>query len=1302
MKRIYFLLGMVLLGGTTYAQVGIGTPIPDPSTQLDVVASDKGIMIPRVALTSTTDVTTIANMASGSDKTSLLVFNTATAADVTPGYYYWDGTKWLRLLTSDNNTETLTTLIDNGNGTYTYTSEDGTITIINVVADIYNYGDTLLSNSTFVNNLSDTLITNQQFLNNLTNIIQSSETLTTLVDNGDGTMTYTDENGVAIVIDITNMETLTSLVDNGDGTMTYTDEDGVATIINIANMETLTSLVDNGDGTMTYTDEDGVATVINIANMETLTSLVDNGDGTMTYTDEDGVATIINIANMETLTSLVDNGDGTMTYTDEDGVATVINIANMETLTSLVDNGDGTMTYTDEDGVATVINIANMETLTSLVDNGDGTMTYTDEDGVATIINVANLETTTTLVDNGDGTMTYTDEDGVTTIIDIANMETLTSLVDNGDGTMTYTDEDGVATIINIANMETLTSLVDNGDGTMTYTDEDGITTVINIANMETLTSLVDNGDGTMTYTDEDGIATVISIANMETLTSLVDNGDGTMTYTDEDGVATIINVANLETLTSLVDNGDGTMTYIDEDGVATIINIANMETLTSLVDNGDGTMTYTDEDGVATIINIANMETLTSLVDNGNGTFTYISENGTVTIFEAKGTLVDNLNGTYTFTDAGGTVTTISTTSLEPWFGTDNNAAATLNSEDIYTMGRVAIGQTTIPTNTGAVINSGINQTSLQLVSTGGLAGLKILATASVSDWGIYNQAADNSLQFRNAGSIWMTLKPNGEVGLGTGSAALTDKLDVAGTVRVRTLPAAGATDVVVVADATTGQLHQKSAASLVSGNETLTTLVDNGDGTFTYTSENGTVTTFDAKGTLVNNLNGTYTFTDAAGTATVINTNGMSVSNVIAGHLIATVTEADGTTVDIDETITSVADNNASASVKTIATYTNENGTPQVIEETVTALSILGSTLTYRDENGAFTNIVVPETTTGITNTMVGHQIGIYHDEVGGATPINETVTNLTQSNVTGIISYTNENGTTQTADVISAAPGNIIIAGADGGAYLNTAAIAANETNTTLSISAGQLVYNNEDANNANVNLISTDAGNSVVAGTDGALYVPVAGTSVVTQNAVNTDAEVLGGTAHTIATHNDGTGTVVTLNETVSTFVDNGDGTYTYTNENGISTVTAAAVNIYNADGTLAGPRVVTHNDNNLTFTTGANGRFVIDGTFEKSNGAVYYSYRVESGVTVGWLNTDYVVVLSNLGVDGNLTLPPAASFPGRVIKLANDTGAALFFNSTVPGTYPSNVPSIASRTGSEFMSTGTDWVRITGR
>jgi hypothetical protein len=67
---------------------------PHASAMLDVDATNKGMLIPRVNLTSAADVTTIANPVA-----SLLVYNKSTSGaspnNVVPGFYYWSGSKWL-------------------------------------------------------------------------------------------------------------------------------------------------------------------------------------------------------------------------------------------------------------------------------------------------------------------------------------------------------------------------------------------------------------------------------------------------------------------------------------------------------------------------------------------------------------------------------------------------------------------------------------------------------------------------------------------------------------------------------------------------------------------------------------------------------------------------------------------------------------------------------------------------------------------------------------------------------------------------------------------------------------------------------------------------------------------------------------------------------------------------------------------------------------------------------------------------------------------------------------------------------
>ena len=91
-KRIgfCFLLGFLIFPFhmTMYGQVGIGTENPNPSAILDLEANNKGILIPRVALTGLTDNTTI----SEGNVESILVYNTTVSSELKKGYYYWSGT----------------------------------------------------------------------------------------------------------------------------------------------------------------------------------------------------------------------------------------------------------------------------------------------------------------------------------------------------------------------------------------------------------------------------------------------------------------------------------------------------------------------------------------------------------------------------------------------------------------------------------------------------------------------------------------------------------------------------------------------------------------------------------------------------------------------------------------------------------------------------------------------------------------------------------------------------------------------------------------------------------------------------------------------------------------------------------------------------------------------------------------------------------------------------------------------------------------------------------------------------------
>jgi hypothetical protein len=84
----------------------------------------KGLLVPNIALANTTDVTTIPSPA-----VSLFIYNTVTAgagaAQVTPGYYYWTGTTWNRLLNQPTGTAT-NWLITGNSGSLSGTNFIGT------------------------------------------------------------------------------------------------------------------------------------------------------------------------------------------------------------------------------------------------------------------------------------------------------------------------------------------------------------------------------------------------------------------------------------------------------------------------------------------------------------------------------------------------------------------------------------------------------------------------------------------------------------------------------------------------------------------------------------------------------------------------------------------------------------------------------------------------------------------------------------------------------------------------------------------------------------------------------------------------------------------------------------------------------------------------------------------------------------------------------------------------------------------------------------------------------------------------
>ncbi|WP_041632601.1 hypothetical protein [Maribacter sp. HTCC2170] len=848
-------------------------------------------------------------------------------------------------------------------------------------------------------------------------------------DSGTNMLSLDIENGNSVSVNLTDLAdqdatevNLNGPIDvDGDGNDETTVQEAIADLAAIT--ETVTNLVDNNDGTITYTNEDGTPQTINKSD------LTDNLDGTFTFDNGDGapitfVGTDDQDATEVNLNGPIDvDGDGNDETTVQEAIADLAAIT--ETVTNLVDNNDGTITYTNEDGTPQTINKSD------LTDNLDGTFTFDNGDGAPiTFVGTDDQDATEVNLNgpidvDGDGNDETTVQDAIADLAAIA--ETVTNLVDNNDGTITYTNEDGTPQTINKSD------LTDNGDGTFTFDNGDGapitfVGTDDQDATEVNLNGPIDvDGDGNDETTVQDAIADLAAIA--ETVTNLVDNNDGTITYTNEDGTPQTINKSDL------TDNGDGTFTFDNGDGapitfVGTDDQDATEVNLNGPIDvDGDGNDETTVQDAIADLAAIA--ETVTNLVDNNDGTITYTNEDGTPQTIN-KSDLTDNGDGTFTFDNGDGAPIT--------FVGTDDQDATEVN---------------------------------------------------------------------------------------------LNGPIDVDG-------------------DGNDETTVQDAIADLAAIAETVTNLVDNNDGTITYTNEDGTPQTIN-KSDLTDNGDGTFTFDNGDGApitfvgtddqdATEVNLNGpIDVDG--DGNDETTVQDAIADLAAIAETVTNLVDNNDGT-----ITYTNEDGTPQTINKsdltdngdgTFTFDNGDGAPITFvgtDDQDATEVNLNGPIDVDGDGNDETTVQ-----DAIADLAAIAETVTNLVDNN-DGTITYTNEDGTPQTinkSDLTDNGDGTFTFDNGDGApiAFVGT----DDQTIDGLSIVDGELNISLEDdaVAPATVDMISGDLNNDIGFGTDGALYLNVAS---------------------------------VTISETITNLVDNNNGTITYTNENGTPQTVNKADISDNGDGT----------------------------------------------------------------------------------------------------------------------------------
>lgn len=101
-RHLSSLAALMIMVAATHAQsgsVGIGTTTPNSNASLELGATNKGFLPNRVALSATDNAAPLTAHVVG-----MMVYNTATAGtaptNVFPGWYYNDGTQWIRFAVS--------------------------------------------------------------------------------------------------------------------------------------------------------------------------------------------------------------------------------------------------------------------------------------------------------------------------------------------------------------------------------------------------------------------------------------------------------------------------------------------------------------------------------------------------------------------------------------------------------------------------------------------------------------------------------------------------------------------------------------------------------------------------------------------------------------------------------------------------------------------------------------------------------------------------------------------------------------------------------------------------------------------------------------------------------------------------------------------------------------------------------------------------------------------------------------------------------------------------------------------------
>jgi hypothetical protein len=525
----------------------------------------------------------------------------------------------------------------------------------------------------------------------------------TFVDNGNGTATFN------FIPDFTQSGTYNITFTVTDDSLLTDEELVVVTVTDAGNQPPVLAAigprsVDEGQ-VLTFgvsaTDVDGTIQSLTAANVPANGTFTDNGDGTGTFTftpdfTQQGVYNV-------TFTA-TDNG----LATDNEVVAITVNQVNLAPVLAAIGPqsvAEGStlnlsVTASDPDGNLQSLTASPLPANATFTDNGDGTGSFSFTPDF-TQSGTYNITFTAT-----DDSLLTDDELVVVTVTDGGNQPPVVTpiapqSVNEGQTlafTVTATDIDGTIQSLTAANVPANATFVDNGNGTgsfsftpdftqqgvydVTFTaTDDGLATgstvaaiTVNQVNLAPVLDPIGPRSGTenatlaftVTASDPDGTFPSITAAPLPANATLTDNGDGTasFSFTPDFTQSGVYNITFTASDGLLSDNEAVTITITEAGNQAPVLSAIGPQS----VDEGQ-VLTFgisaTDPDGTIQSLTATNVPVNGTFTDNGDGTgtFTFTPDFTQQGVYNVIFTATDNLFGT----DAEQVTITVNQINLAP-----------------------------------------------------------------------------------------------------------------------------------------------------------------------------------------------------------------------------------------------------------------------------------------------------------------------------------------------------------------------------------------------------------------------------------------------------------------------------------------------------------------------------------------------------------------------------------------------------------------------------------------------------------